>query len=498
MGERPSALLAPSVFLLGLAGIALAQAPTSVSLNPATVEGERISTAQVSLAGPAPAGGLVVNLSSSDAALAPVPPGVGVLAGGATVDFTITTTYPVAQPTAVTITATAGGVSKTAQLTVMPPVPTSITLAAPSVYGGGGGRVEGEVRISGRPAPGFAVSLSSSNTAAVRADAELGFKAWETRNNFGLITFGVAQPTPVTISATRGGVTKTVVLAVLPAELQSVIVGSSIVGGQSRTGEVRLRGSAPPGGLVVQLTSSDAAVAVPANVPVAANNSSVNFTATTVPVAQARTATITATANGVNTTGSLTVNPPELSSVSFTPVAVVGGAGRTAQVSLNGPAPPGGFPIQLSSSTPAAAAVPASVTVPAGATTKTFEATTIAVHSPVIVQITATAGSGAKAGSLTILPSVPSSLTLTPNSIPRGQSSTARVTLNGRAPAGGLDVELASSNPLVTIPRSVIVSAGATAASFAVATNSFVAPTSVTITASAGGASAHAELTIHP
>src|SRR6266849_5466908 len=92
----------------------------SLTLSPTSVVGGVSSTAnKVTLNGPAPAGGILVTLTSGD-------PGVGVpasvtVAAGATASpvFTITTSH-VDTPTGVTISASYNGVNKTANLTVNP------------------------------------------------------------------------------------------------------------------------------------------------------------------------------------------------------------------------------------------------------------------------------------------------------------------------------------------------------------------------------------------
>jgi len=96
-----------------------APAVAGLSLSPSTVQGGSPSAATVTLTGLAPAGGTVVTLKSSKAALAAVPATVTVLEGASSADFTVTTTSGSAA-TAVTISASGGGVSKNAKLTVTP------------------------------------------------------------------------------------------------------------------------------------------------------------------------------------------------------------------------------------------------------------------------------------------------------------------------------------------------------------------------------------------
>ena len=64
---------------------------TSVSLSPASVIGGSTSTGTITLSGPAPAGGAVVTLSSSDTAAAQVPASVTVAANASSASFTVAT-----------------------------------------------------------------------------------------------------------------------------------------------------------------------------------------------------------------------------------------------------------------------------------------------------------------------------------------------------------------------------------------------------------------------
>lgn len=91
------------------------------------------------------------------------------------------------------------------------------------------------------------------------------------------------------------------------------------------------------------------------------------------------------------------------------------------------------------------------------------------------------------------------SLTLTPNSLTGGASSTAKVTLSAPAPTGGAVISLSSSNTAVAgVPATVTVPAGSTSASFSVATNTVSAVSTVTISATFAGVTKSAALTVNP
>jgi thermitase len=91
-----------------------------LSLYPTIVPGGSSSWGMVILTAPAPWGGFVVNLSSSNPSVAAVPSTVTVPAGATIAYFTVSTQV-VSSTTRVMITASARGVSRTATLTVYPP-----------------------------------------------------------------------------------------------------------------------------------------------------------------------------------------------------------------------------------------------------------------------------------------------------------------------------------------------------------------------------------------
>jgi hypothetical protein len=90
---------------------------SSLTLSPSTVDAGSSSTGTVILNGPAPAGGKVVALSSSKPSVASVPASVTVPSGSSSATF-IVTTSPGSSNTSVTVLATAGGVTKSATLSI--------------------------------------------------------------------------------------------------------------------------------------------------------------------------------------------------------------------------------------------------------------------------------------------------------------------------------------------------------------------------------------------
>ena len=90
-----------------------------------------------------------------------------------------------------------------------------------------------------------------------------------------------------------------------------------------------------------------------------------------------------------------------------------------------------------------------------------------------------------------------SSLSLSETSVPGQASPTGTVTLTSAAPTGGAVVRLESSNvDAARVPSSVTVPAGATTATFAIATPTVATRVNVTITASYAGVERTATLTV--
>jgi hypothetical protein len=200
--------------------------------------------------------------------------------------------------------------------------------------------------------------------------------------------------------------------------------------------------------------------------------------------------------------------PPtvSLSSLTLSPATVVGGSqSSTGTVTLSAAAPSGGAQVALSSSDTTTAQVPSSVTVPAGATSATFTVTTSAVATSTSVTISASFGGVTQTASLTVTPQPPpsptlASLTVSPATVVGGsQSSTGTVTLSAAAPSGGAQVALSSSDTAAAqVPSSVTIPAGSTWATFTVTTSAVATSTWVTISASFGGVTQTASLTVTP
>ena len=468
---------------------------TNLSLNPSSVAGGVSSTGTVTLSGPAGPSGVVVSLSSSLNSVT-VPGTVTIASGKTSATFTISTSG-VSSSTSSTISASSNGITKTATLTITAASITNVVLNPSSVVGGNGST--GTVNLSGQAGPGGAVITLQSGNSAAMIPVSLTIAQGQSSGMFSISTLGVASQTSATITASFGGLSPNAVLTITPATIQSLVLNpTTVVGGNSSTGTVTLTGLAPLGGLSVVLTSSNLAATVPGSLSFPQGTSVGTFVISTSNVSLATTSNISATLGSSSQKATLSLNPTKLQSVSVSPSTVPAGSSSAGTVTLSGAAGATGFVVSLSSSNPSVASVPGSVTVSAGNFSANFSVTTTGVSAQTNVTITATLSGVTQTCVLTVNPATIASVTLNPSSVVGGSNSTGTVNLTGPCGASGLLVSLGSSNGFATVPSSVVIPGGQTSATFTAKTIAVDSVQTPSISASAGGVTQSATLTINP
>ncbi|AIE86824.1 Peptidase S53 propeptide [Fimbriimonas ginsengisoli Gsoil 348] len=288
------------------------------------------------------------------------------------------------------------------------------------------------------------------------------------------------------------------------AKITSVAASPSTVEGGSATtvtGTVTLSAAAATGGDVVNLSSSDPSVTVPASITIAAGATSGTFAITTSGVSTSKSVTLTASQSNSSATTTLTVTPAVPTALSVSPGSVIGGGSvvATGTVTIDVTAPAGGIAVALSSSDTTAATVPASVTVPQGAKTTTFTITHKAVTTATAVTITETIGTNNKTAVINVLPAKIGFFTLSPATVFGGNKVTASVTMSGPAPAGGISVpiSLSDSTSATLSSPTITVAAGASTGSVTINTQAVDASKTVTVTVTYASVTKSAVLTIN-
>jgi uncharacterized protein (TIGR03437 family) len=348
-------------------------------------------------------------------------------------------------------------------------------------------------------AGGFAVGLRSNNAAA-QVNPQITIPEGKASADTTVATTTVATSATATITAQAGAVTQTASLQIDPANLVQLSALStsftSILGGRNLTGTVTLTGNAAAPGVNIALTSDNGNVRPTAVVAVPFGKSAADFAIATEAVTSAQTVTLTATLGRNSTSAKLTLLPPL--QLTLDASAVVGGNAVNGTVTLADPAPVTGATITLRSGDPSVQVSP--VTIAAGQNSQTVTLTTSAVTVARTVTISATYAGVAQTVLLTVNPPAAAtlaSLTIAPDHVTGGASAQGTVTLTGPAGFGGVRVDFQSSSVLtVAAPSFMFITQGQSTASFNLATNRVAVAQTVTITATAGGVSKTAILTV--
>ena len=294
-------------------------------------------TAQVSSA--APSSGMGVTLTSSNQAVV-IPSMVKIPANATSASFTAKISAVASKQTA-TLTATAAQLSRSFAVTLNATV-AQLTASSSSMAFG--------TEPVGTPAPIQSLVLKSTGTAALTIKSA-------TATGAGFILSGPAFPltltpgqsvtlnvefNPASAGVTTGAVTLSsnsasgnttmVSLSGTGTSPQTTLNGffcnsSAILGLGSDTCSVVLAGAAPAAGMIVNLTSSNPTVPVPATVVVPGDSTSVEFQVTRTSAGTSPTATLTATLSGTSKTTLLQL-------LATTPVFSLDGGSYTSALQL--------------------------------------------------------------------------------------------------------------------------------------------------------------------
>ncbi|HZH98962.1 MAG TPA: Ig-like domain-containing protein, partial [Fimbriimonadaceae bacterium] len=361
----------------------------------------------------------------------------------------------------------------------------------------GGRSATGRVSLSrAHPSQAVLVQLSSGNP-AVTVPTAVSVPAGAATADFNVLTSGVSAPLAVTIAATRMAITRTTTLTVEQAVLERVVLTpAEAYSGNTVQATVSLIGSAPAGGRTVSLNSSNPALAsVPSTLAISSGASQAVATISTSPVTSVQTVTISATLDGLTRTADLALRPTRVKSVTFAPNPVVGGRSTVGTVQLESPAPSSGFTITLTSPS-SAISTPSSVAVPAGARSANFTATTTPVSAVTTRPVYAQDPPGFTVhGFLSLVPTELRSLTLTPNEVIGGRSTTGTVALYGTS-SSPRTVTLASGSSAISVPPSVTLPPGASELTFSVNTSPVSSDATRYVSATYDGATRSAALTL--
>lgn len=243
--------------------IGLASGSAALTATPVTIPGGTTATGTVTMFCPVVLADAVVALSSDNAGVASVPATVTVPIGAASANFAITTTPP-AVTTPVTLSASFDRVQTRVVNVTQGVSIQSLTFAPSTVVGGN--TATGTITLTAAAGVGGAViNLVSANPGLVSVPATATVLEGNTTTTFTATTTPVSTLQSANVTASFGASSKLRALDVRPpGVLTHVIAPNRISLVQTSTGTVTLEAAAPAGGIVVTLTSENAAVAVPA------------------------------------------------------------------------------------------------------------------------------------------------------------------------------------------------------------------------------------------
>jgi len=247
-----------------------------------------------------------------------VPPPLSSVGGGTLVtgDFNRDGRPDIALPITGANPGLAGLVNSTGSVSVGPAYG-SVTATPSTVVGGNSSEISISL-VSGAVAPtnGFSFTVSSSNSTVLQVPSNVFMPGGSSSVRFIATTRAVTSTQNInirirnnqlgrrnlTVTVTPGAPTPT------PVTLSSLtLASSSVVGGNTVQGTVRLSAAATAA-TTVSLASSNAAASVPVSVIIAAGASSANFTINTTTVTATASATISGTLDGITRSATLTIN----------------------------------------------------------------------------------------------------------------------------------------------------------------------------------------------
>ncbi len=452
---------------------AVVNPPILVTLSPRSiVSGFTSSFAVITLSNAAPTGGKTVTLTHQYPNTISMPSIVTVAAGSKTANFIISCPQMHVEAFTDEITASVGKDSVTVTLSVLTVAIQSITVSptsASQIYPSTGTITLG----SPAPAGGWEVRLSTGASSLLSVPESVTVPEGETTWLF------LATPHPTSTTHTVGiyaidklNSYKTCMLTVLGNNVTGLSLSPATIGGNgSSTGTVTIKSPAPYGGWRIDLAAGvPSLVDMPSRVVVPMGASSTTFTIQGKQSSRSYTMGIYANDGNSGQSTTLTLYGNTLAGLTLGSGTIGGCGSTTGTISLNCPAPFGGWKVNLSSSN-RAAKFPSNIIVPAGSISTTF---TISAHQYPIsytAPIIADDGSSTASAVLTVIGDGVASVGVFPGTVRAGYGAIGMVRLNSPAPAGGWNVYLvAGATGCVSTPTMITVPQGGTFAMFVVST----------------------------
>ena len=350
-----------------------------LTLNPATVLAGSVSSATVTLAAPAPVGGAVLALTSSNPAVAAVPASLSLPAGVSSGEFLVSANL-VTTSTSANILASYGGVTQGATITVIPGTLIPHTGWAVAY-------VDSQETICGNGVASNAIDGNSSTM-------------WHTQ------FCNSSAPMPHEIQIDLGAYYTLSAFQYLPRQDGSACGWIKQYEFYVSTDGINWGTPVAAGtfdytGYAIKCPGPGAGVPTPRQIGFsAAIGRYIRLRALSEITGKPYTS-----AAEINVVGTASVLPPvTVSQLILNPTTVLAGSASSATVTLTAPALAGGAVVTLSSSNPALAATPSSLFIPPGASSGEFLISANLVSTSTAANILASYGGVTQGATITVIP----------------------------------------------------------------------------------------------
>lgn len=283
-------------------------APASLTLTNTTLYSGNTTWVQIQLTNAAPAGGAVINLTSSNPLAAPVPASVNMPGNTAWMQFQMQAGQ-VTSSTPVTLTASLNSGQASIQFNVLPPSLNSIVLTPGTISGGAtAGAI---VMLNGQAPAGGAVVDLASDSASAMPPALATIPAGSSSVSVGFSTNPVTANTLANISAGWNGASVQSQLMLTPqGQPASIALSPASVTGTAGSFATVTMAAASATDQTFQISSSNAAASLTStSVLIPAGSTTGGFFINTAAVSTQTLATISVSGGGVTRSATLTLNP---------------------------------------------------------------------------------------------------------------------------------------------------------------------------------------------
>jgi len=376
---------------------------TGLSVTPNSISGGGFPALTISLKAKAPNSGWLVHLSAGVPSAVSVPSTVTVPSGSDKATVYLPTSH-LTKTITTAIDATDANTGANTTLTVFGDSISHLSVSPTTL--GSGGIANGTVTLtSPAPSGGWPVILTATPQ-LVTTPGNVTVPAGSTSAVFTITGKATSTTTKCVIVASDGLTSSSASVTIAGDRISSLKLSPTTIGtNDSSTGTVTLKSAAPSGGWLVKISSSDPSlVIVQTAVIVPAGAESAKFEITAKPTASTTTVTIDVSDGNSSASATLKVDGDSILSLSLSPSSVVGGANSTGTVKLKSAAPPGGWPVKLTSANASVVSVPQSVLVPAGSSSVSFKVTTAKVTKTTGIEISASDGVSTGTATLTVKP----------------------------------------------------------------------------------------------